>query len=226
MSRGPGKIERAIEAAMRAEPDRLLVASDLCTAAYYPDVWAQGQKWGGTFTPDQRRSARRAARKVAKRLGIEIDIQRISKKNVRDFENGHRSSKILHGRFARYAPAGTRAKEVRGIRETRRKALGLPPDPTPELLDAERQAAAARRQERYAKIAKVHGAMTKEALAQFEVLKERVMDAEAMRAKAVADMQALVLRTKGLDNIAAGVFRDAGGDVEKALEMIADRMSD
>ena len=229
MSRGPGKIERPIEAAIRAEPNREWVASDFCTIAYYPEVWAQGQRWMGVFTEDQRHSARRAARKVCKRMGIEIDIKHGDREAVSNFVSEKKTSRIgrnSHGRFARYAPAGTKAKETRIIRETRRKALGLPPDPTPEQLEAERQAAAARRQERYAKVAKVHNAMSTEAQAQFEVLKARVLDAEAMKAKALADIQELLLRTKGLDNIAAGVFREAGGDLEKALEIVADRMSD
>ena len=40
------------------------------------------------------------------------------------------------------------------------------------------------------------------------------------------EMQAVLMRGKGLNNIAARVLEDAGRDLDKALEIVADRMID
>src|SRR5262245_43296023 len=60
MSKGPGRIERAIEAAFKADPDNAFPVEDLCDVGF-PGV--------GRAEKKQRVSVIRAAKQVAKRAG-------------------------------------------------------------------------------------------------------------------------------------------------------------
>ena len=63
MSRGPGKVERAIETAFRAEPERCFSVADLCVIAY-----PQFDRWSSATDRKYRVVVRSAARRVARRL--------------------------------------------------------------------------------------------------------------------------------------------------------------
>src|SRR5690348_8529156 len=62
MSKGPGRIERAIEAAFAAEPDNGFTVEDLCIRAYPGEF-----KYGYTIDKKHRVAVIRAAKKVVSR---------------------------------------------------------------------------------------------------------------------------------------------------------------
>ena len=68
--------------------------------------------------------------------------------------------------------------------------------------------------------------MTKDRKAEFQRLEGVLEETRKVREDALLKMQVILMAIKGLDNIAAGIFKEAGGDVDKALEMVADRISD
>jgi hypothetical protein len=105
----------------------------------------------------------------------------------------------------------------------------LPPNPTSEELAIEakqREAAAAKRAEHEAKVAKVKAALGEELSAELERQGTKMAAAEKTIEQAKIEMQTVLMRGKGLNNIAARVLQDAGGDLDKALEIVADRMID
>jgi hypothetical protein len=221
MSKGPGKIERAIEKAWSDEPTEMFTIAELCDIAYPRDMPNR------PTMVNQRRSVLRAAAKVAKRRGWERGTlhpgKEYEKATEPDLAAGiYFKRRLRRGRATTYQrPEGKFA----AIRANARERKGLPAL-TPEQLEAERAAAAARRAERDAKVAKVQAVMAKELLAKFQRLKTVVTDARKAEADALVEMQAILMQSRGLSNVAAGALKDAGGDVDKALEMIADRMLD
>ena len=176
---------------------------------------------------NQRRSVLRAAAKVAKRRGWQHGRlhpgKEYEKATETDLAAGiYFKHRLRRGRATTYQRPEAKRAALRAIARERK---GLPAL-TPEQLEAQREAAAARRADRNAKVAKVQGIMTMELEEQFERLKAVVAEARKAEADALVEMQAILMQTKGLNNIAAGAIKDAGGDVDRALEMIADRMLD
>jgi hypothetical protein len=221
MSRGPGRIEQAIEKAWLAEPSEMFTVAELCDIAYPSEMLRR------PTMVNQRRSVLRAAEKVAERRGWERGTlhpgKEYEKATEADLAAGiYFKRRLRRGRATTYQ---RREAKFAAIRAIARERKGLPAL-TPEQLEAEREAATARRAERNAKVAKVQAAMTKELESQFERLKTVVAEARKAEADALVEMQAILMQSKGLSNVAAGALKDAGGDVDKALEMVADRMSD
>ncbi len=67
MSTGPGKIERAIEAAFRERPSHAFCVDELSTIVF-PEIYPPG-KYQGPLEKKHRVTIIRAANKVAKRMG-------------------------------------------------------------------------------------------------------------------------------------------------------------
>ena len=123
MSRGPGQVERAIEAIFAGDGEGSFTVQRLCQIIFH------GGSASSTITESQRRSVARAAAKVAKRTGWKSYVAHIG---------GGAAAKargsVAPGRLGHYQhPNAHKAAMRRLSRESR----GLPPDPTPEELATE-----------------------------------------------------------------------------------------
>jgi hypothetical protein len=133
-----------------------------------------------------------------------------------------------HVRFVNQS-ADAQAARVQRMRRSARLLKGLPLDPTPGELAAEakqREAAAAKRAEHETKVARVKAALGNELWAELQGLRGVKEAAQKTVENTNLDIQLLLMRGQGLNNVAARVIQEAGGDLDKALEMVADRMID
>jgi hypothetical protein len=75
MSKGPGRIERAIEAAFAADPDNAFTTEELCERAYFPAVNLIEKKHRVAVVRAGKRLAERMERFswfISERLGNEL----------------------------------------------------------------------------------------------------------------------------------------------------------
>ena len=233
MSRGPGRVQRIIEKAFAAKPYHRWSVYQLCLLAYHGAELAPADNEAILSVPHQsirvseneRRSVLRAATNVARRRGWQI-IRDSTWKDTADPDQGKHIGR--HVRFENQS-ADARAALRQRMRRNARLLNGLPPDPTPEELGVEaqqREAAAALRAEHEIKVAKVKAALGNELWTELQRLRGVKETAEKTIEKTMVEMQIALMRGNGLNNIAARVLQDAGGDLDKALEMVADRMID
>ena len=233
MSRGPGRVERIIEKAFAAKPYHRWSVYPLCLLAFHGAELAPADSEAMLFVPHQsirvseneRRSVLRAASNVARRRGWQI-IRDSTWKDTADPDQGKHIGR--HVSFE-HQSADARAARVKRMRRNARLLKGLPLDPTPEELAAEakqREAAAAKRAEHEIRVAKVKAALGEELWAELQRLRGLKEAAEKTVENTNIDIQLLLMRGQGLNNIAAMVLQDASGDLDKALEMVADRMID
>jgi hypothetical protein len=233
VSRGPGGVQRIIEKAFAAKPYHRWSVYQLCLLAFHGAELAPTGSEAILLVPcqstrvseNERRSLLRAATKVARRRGWQI-ICDSTWKDTADPDQGKHIGR--HVRFQNQR-ADAQAARVQRMRRSARLLKGLPLDPTPEELAAEakqREAAAAKRAEHEIKVARVKAALGKELWAELQRLRGVKEAAEKTIEKTMVEMQIALMRGNGLNNTAARVLQDAGGDLDKALEMVADRMID
>lgn len=124
MSRGPGHVERAIEATFTENPTKRFYVEDLCFAVYN----------GGRpreISENERRAVHRAATKVAKRMGWKhntVDVKRSKKFDT--------SADRLLGRRAYFESEQAKKARFEKVRAERGHDPLPPPEPTPRELAA------------------------------------------------------------------------------------------
>jgi hypothetical protein len=233
VSRGPGRVERIVEEAFAAKPCHRWSIYQLCLLAFHGAELAPADNAAILLVPHQgtrvseneRRSLLRAATKVARRRGWRM-IHDSTWKDTADPDQGKHIGR--HVRFENQS-ADARVALRQRMKRNARLLKGLPLEPTPKELAAEAkqgEAAAAKRAEHEAKVAKVKAALAEADWAELQRLREVKEAAEKTVENTNIDIQFLLMRGNGLNNIAARVLQDAGGDLDKALEMVADRMID
>ena len=135
MSRGPGRVERAIEAAFQAAPiDKRFTVKRLAQIVYHAGSTT------AVVTEAQRVSVARAASKTAEGLGWRPNSKSITAQDAE--EMGERP-----GRFVYFEHRDRIGQVGRRIREER----GLPPIPTSEEVEAASAARIKRNEEANAK---------------------------------------------------------------------------
>ena len=176
MSRGPGRVERAIQAAFQAEPTEGFTVKRLAQIVYHAGSTT------AAITEPERQSVARAARKVAKRLGWKSERTHIS------VPIAERCGE-WPGQYVRYdQPHALALKRKREYREKR----GLPPEPTPEEVEAAKPERIKRSEKRNAEEA----AIKREMLDDYRRLKAKHEALDIERDEIDAAMELIVARSR------------------------------
>jgi hypothetical protein len=105
MSRGPGRVQRAIEALLHAEPDATFTVTDLVRHVYGSDAIG---------TPAQRRSVHRAVRHVLARNASWSKASRLTRRNHPRGPGG--AQRLIYNRMSRKSVKGAGEDWEKGSR--------------------------------------------------------------------------------------------------------------
>jgi hypothetical protein len=174
MSRGPGRIERAISAAFAADPEGTLDVDALCRAAYPDEVFTWPRDFNGERRPPEkrRRSVLRAAHKVAERQGWKW---RRGRRDLFQNKEHHQKNFIANAK-------------ARGM-------LVMEPGSQPS---PEQRAHLAEIERRTAQRAQVRHQVKQDLLAQYDALKEKLDKLEIECVEIKAGMELMVLESKAM----------------------------